>query len=430
MSSTIADRRLPLTSRNVRVMCAAVIVAIGLASVLAHALEYRGVERFSKDFALDYSSAKAFVHGEDPYASIATLLGRYVHPPPSVLARNVVGGANWHTPFKVVLTAPLTALPFEAAGIVWLLLSAGCVVAAGLLLGVELGWSRGASVVAGIGFLALPVVQIDLSAGQLNGPMLLLLIMSWRWLRRGRDVACGLALGVLVALKFFPVILGLPLIGTRKIKPVAVAAACALLLTGLGASALGLEHTKSFVHAGRGAEGFDYWDASPANISWWGIATRWLVPNGWVRGADLRHLGFAVAFAGILVLLVAALRPRQGLSREPFIAALPLMLLIWPVVWIHYLVLAIPWVVISGVRVFRRGSVGLAALFGAVAFVMIMGFPPGGAPLDRVSGVQVALLYQLPTYALLGAVVIERVAAARTPDPVPDHRAPDGAGRS
>ena len=428
--STTADRHLPVTSRNVRLVCAAAIVAIGLASVVAHALEYRGVERFSKDFALDYSSSKAFIHGDDPYAPIRSLLARYVHPPPSILAHNVVGGANWHTPFKVVLTAPLTVLPFKAAGIVWLLLSAGCIVAAGVLLGAELGWSRGASIVAGIGLLALPVVQIDLSAGQLNGPMLLLLVMSWRGLRRGRDVASGLTLGALVALKFFPALLALPLVGSRKIRPVVIAAACALVLTGLGSAALGVEHTKSFVHAGQGAEGFDYWDASPANIAWWGIATRWLVPNGWVQGADLRSLGFAVAFAGILVLMVKALRPRAGLSREPFIAAAPLMLLIWPVVWIHYLVLAIPWVLIGGVRVFRRGSAGLMAVFGLLAVVMMMGFPPGVAPLAQTSGVQVALLYQLPTYALLGAVVIERAAAGKAPDRVLDRLAPDGAGHS
>jgi len=52
------------------------------------------------------------------------------------------------------------------------------------------------------------------------------------------------------------------------------------------------------------------------------------------------------------------------------------------------------------------------------------------APLAQTSGVQVALLYQLPTYALLGAVVIERAAAGKAPDRVLDRLAPDGAGHS
>ncbi|MGH2792780.1 MAG: hypothetical protein ACRDKG_00595, partial [Actinomycetota bacterium] len=42
-----------------RATFAVCIVLLGLTSVTVHALEYRGVERFSKDFALDYSSAQA-----------------------------------------------------------------------------------------------------------------------------------------------------------------------------------------------------------------------------------------------------------------------------------------------------------------------------------------------------------------------------------
>src|SRR5436309_4460143 len=89
-------------------LVAALGVALGLLSVTVHALEYRGPERFSKDFAIDYSSALAVRNGGDPYAPIKELVDRYLHPPPGVLRSHVLSGGNWHPPFKVAATVPLT----------------------------------------------------------------------------------------------------------------------------------------------------------------------------------------------------------------------------------------------------------------------------------------------------------------------------------
>lgn len=406
------DLRGAASSPLLRTTVAIAAVALGIASVVAHASEYGRVERFSKDFALDYSSAKAFLHGDDPYAPIQVLVGRYLHPPAAVVRSNVLPGANWHTPFKLLVTLPFTALPYQAAGVLWLLVSAASFVVAGTVLGAELGWSRRASLVLGAGFLAVPVVQIDLSAGQLNGPMLLLLVLAWRWARRGDDTVGGIALGLLVAIKFFPAFLALPLIGARRWKPAFIAAACAVVLSGVGMALLGAEHTRSFLSAGRGSEGFDYWDASPANIAWWGIATRWLVPNGWVdTGVDARAVGLTIASAGIVVLCVAAAFPKARLTREPMISAIPLMLLAWPIVWEHYLALALPFVVLSVRTAMQRERAGLMLpLVVVVGFLLLLGFPPGGGPLERASTLDVVLRYQLPTVALLAGAVLDRAA--------------------
>ena len=399
----------PTLSPEIKRVAAIAIILLGLASVVAHAREYSGVERFSKDFALDYSSAKALLDGADPYASIDELVGRYLKPPPEVLRNNILPGANWHTPFKLLVTVPLSALPYQAAGVVWLLLSAASVVAAGILLASELDWSRAAGVVLGMGMLAIPVVQTDLSAGQLNGPMLLLLILTWRAIRRGHDVAGGIALGVLAAIKFYPAFLALPLLATRRYRAVFVAGGCALVLTLGGALALGGDHARGFLEAGRGSEGFAYWDQSPANISWWGLATRWLTPNGWVSGGiDAPAAGLAIAIAGMVLWTGLAFRAKSALTNEPLLAAVPLMLLTWPIVWAHYPVLAIPWAVLA-VRAAMRSESPLV-LFGVsvTAIVLLMGFPPGGQPLERASTIEVAIRYQLPTLALIVAVLLER----------------------
>jgi len=64
--------------------------------------------------------------------------------------------------------------------------------------------------------------------------------------------------------------------------------------------------------------------------------------------------------------------------------------------------------------VLERGGALLLAAFGVVALGLIIGIPPGVAPLDRVTGLEVALLYQLPTYALIGAVILDRIAGVRS----------------
>ena len=396
-------------SRAIRMTIIVCVLFLGVASVVSHALEYRGVGRFSKDFALDYSSGKAVLDGENPYAPIRVLVERYLDPPPEALERNILPGANWHTPFKLLVTMPLTALPFRAAGIVWLLFCATTFVLAGFLVGRELKWSRSVAVLLGIGTLGVPVVQTDLSAGNLNGPMLLLLVLAWRFLKGGSPLMGGAMLGVLVALKFFPALLAIPLIGRKRLREVGVAAAVSMILTGAGALTLGTDHLDSFLSAGRGDQGFDYWDTSPANIAWWGMATRWLTPNGWVNaGIDAPELGLILAAAGIAAFVALLFIGRSRLSSDPFWAAIPLMLLVWPIVWIHYLVLALPWVLIAGRQLARRspGTAGWLA-FGAVASIIMMGFPPGTPSLGEAETIAVAVPYQLPSVALIGAALVE-----------------------
>lgn len=400
--------RLPTLSRNIRLAAGALIVLLGCAAVVAHAREYSGIERFSKDFALDYASAKALLDGTDPYAPIAVLVDRYLDVPDEVLERNILPGANWHTPFKLLLTIPLTALPYRAAGVAWLLISAATFVAAGYLVARELAWSRGTGWATGFAFLAVPVVQIDLSAGNVNGPMLLLIVLAWRLYRRKRDRAGGVALGAVSAIKFFPGLLALPLLSARRYRAVFTSAAVTILLTVGGLALLGGDHARSFFEAGRGNEGFDHWDAAPANISFWGLATRWLVPNGWVDAANVRPLGIALAVTGVVLSLGALLVPRARLSGDPLVAGLPLMLLAWPISWNHYLTLMLPWILLAGSEVARRGGAALVASFGVVALLLFMGFPPGAPAAESASTLQVVTLYQLPTYALIGAVVLDR----------------------
>jgi alpha-1,2-mannosyltransferase len=398
-------------------------ILLGLSSVFTHALEYRGEERFSKDFAIDYSSALALRNGDDPYVPIKELVSRYLHAPPDVVERNVLPGGNWHPPFKVVSTIPLTFLPYQAAGVAWLLLCAACVVWAIVLLGRELGWKLRPSLAAGVSALAIPVVQIDLSAGNVNGPLLLLLVATWRYARRGTELRAGATLGTAAAVKLFPAFVGLPLLASGRRRAVVMGAAVTVVLTAAGVLIAGGSSGGDHLDALR-SEGYSYWISSPANLSFWGLSTRWLSSNGWVHGAALDGVGSGIAIAAALAFVWMAFRPAAGACRDPFWAAVPLTLLAWPIVWNHYLVLAIPWVILALRAGISEGPPPIA--LSIVCVLLMVGFPPGLTPIDRASELQVALGYQLPTFALLAAVALDR---ARRQESVIPRVEPGGAAR-
>jgi len=393
-------------SRSLKLVVATLAILLGVLSITVYAEQYRTTDRFTKDFALDYVSAKAVLDGRDPYTPIHDLVRDYLHPPAKIL-KDVLPGANWHTPFKLLLTLPLALLPYRAAGIVWLLLSSAAYVGAALLLAAGLGWKRSTGFVLGVGMLIIPVVQKDLSTGNLNGELLLLLVAAWYLARRRRDGWAGAYIGLAAALKVFPGLMLLPFIAARRWKAVSAALSSSVAFTALGLVALGPSKAVGYVRAGAGSQGFRYWDASPANVGWWGMATRWLSPNGWVPHMDLEALGLAFALAGVVVFFLLAARPRWGLSGDPFWSAAPLMLLIWPIVWDHYLVLVLPWVVLVLLRApsFDRRTLVFSCL---VVLPLLIGLLPGGPSLAEIEPWRAATIFQLPTLALIGAVALDR----------------------
>ena len=393
----------------IRVAVVAVVVVLALISLGVYVGEYSGDERFTKDFALDYVSARAVLDGRDPYTPIDELIAGYLHPPQEVL-NDVLPGANWHPPFKVLLTLPLALLPYRAAGITWLMLSALAYVAAGMLLGSALGWRRSSGLLLGLGALIVPVVQKDLSTGNLNGELLLVLVAAWHFARKGNDAAAGVAIGLAAAIKVFPALILLPFLVSRRWRVVTYAGAAGALLTVIGVVALGPADALDHIRAGTGSEGFGYWDASPANIGWWGLATRWLSPNGWVPHLSLGALGLVLAVGGIVVFLALAARPRAEFTEDTFWATVPLMLLAWPIVWDHYLVLMLPWVVLGARRIPR--SRNRAIWFALISLPILVGLLPGGPSLAELEPWRAATIFQLPTLALIGAVVLERLPAS------------------
>jgi len=393
-------------SPGIKLVASVAIVCLGLVSLGVYAQEYASNDRFTKDFAADYVSARAMLDGRDPYAPIQGLLAEYLHPPRETL-RDVFPGENWHPPFKLVITLPLALLPYQVAGLMWLLISAAAYIGAALLLARGLGWRRSTGLLLGVGALILPVVQKDLSTANMNGVLLLLLVSSWYTARSGKDAWAGGAIGLAAAIKIFPLLMLLPFVAARRTKLVLSAIGSAVTLSLIGLLALGPGRAIHSIHAAGGSQEFGYWDASPANVGWWGMATRWITRNGWVPHANVAALGFVLAVGGVVLFLVLALRPRAELSRDVFWSTAPLMLLAWPIVWDHYLVLVLPWVVLGARRIPELGRSEVIA-FGLVSLPLLVGLLPGGPSLAEIETWRAALVFQLPTIALIGALILDR----------------------
>ena len=299
-------------------LCVALLL-VGVVAVLARL----GDAQY--DFAIDYASAKAVVSGENPYVDANELIARHI---PNFDLNREAQWPNWKPPFRLLMAVPLLPLPFDVAASVWITVDALALVVAMMFFTDALGWPRLRSIAIGAGALTLPITQADLSLGQVNGVLLLLLVVAWRLLRSERSIASGWVLGALTAFKVFPAFLFLPL--ARKSRAtVVVGLLTASALTAVSALIIGIGRTVDFVHAAFG--GYGPYRSADFNVS---------------LMARFGPVGLVLA----LPLVVFGLRPFARRTQDAYWAAVPVMLLTFPIVWEHYLVLMLPWIALAWVR--------------------------------------------------------------------------------
>lgn len=194
------DERARTTRRMVRV--AAIAIAIGLILALLAAYFQRGFipgdaftylaagERLNAGHALyELGPGDRPVAMEPPFWTVPLL-----SPPP-----------------VAVMWRPLAALPAELGVYVWWALQvAALVVAIGLLM-------RRRPLVTSLAviILSIPIVY-EIGVGNLNGLILLGLVLTWRQTTLGNERGSGFLVGLLAAFKLTPAILGWWLLTTRR----------------------------------------------------------------------------------------------------------------------------------------------------------------------------------------------------------------------
>ena len=148
-------------------------------------------------------------------------------------------------PFSAVPPIPLLPLGYEAGGLVWVVAGVGAVLVSGLL-ATRIVQPRTALTWFGIFWLVYvlqPYFPRNVVLGNVNGFMLLIVVgFAWAHLK-GRHGIAGTLLGVAIAIKVWPLLLGVLLLRERRWKELAwaagfVAAQGALLLLWLGPDVL------------------------------------------------------------------------------------------------------------------------------------------------------------------------------------------------
>ena len=250
-------------------------------------------------------AAHAVVHGASPYSAVAS--------------RQVADGAAFlYPPLSAFLIAPFTLLPTSAAELVAMLIVAATVPATLMVLRVR-DWRCYA-----MAFLWWPTI-IGIQTGNLTLPMVLGLALVWRY--RDRRVVGALIAGFVVALKlfFWPVLLWF--VATRRFRDAAIATAAAAFFVFVPWAGIGFADLRAYpgllshVSSHEGPHSYSIAALLHAMGPSWGTATVFET-----------LLGF-----GLLALMLVV--GRRGRDRDAFALAIVAILVLTPLLEMHYLAL-------------------------------------------------------------------------------------------
>jgi hypothetical protein len=142
-----------------------------------------------EDFRAYLAAARDMAAGHSPYRSFD---GQF----------SVVMTGFDYPPFGAVLVRPLALLSDQAAMTVWIVLSVACTVAGAFVVArtaLPESWPR--TEIALLGALAFCPATYNYWHGQMNPVIFLLLALAFRSWVRGREVSCGVLLGLAAGIK-------------------------------------------------------------------------------------------------------------------------------------------------------------------------------------------------------------------------------------
>ncbi|MBW8878755.1 MAG: DUF2029 domain-containing protein [Acidobacteria bacterium] len=344
-------------------------------------LPWSVLDRFEADFRHYYDAATRILAGLSPYE---------------------IGGFDY-PPLTALIVLPVAWLPYPQARIAWLFFNWLCLVVAGLLLGRTLGGDRAAWVTVAACWALCGTVAENLVLGQVHPLLLLLLVLAWWGLSRGRGGVVAVAIGAATALKLWPGVLLIALAPFHRRRAAAAAAVALAVLALSWLPMLWLPPPHSPVKA-------HYWLGTPSllNFSLPALALRLadppasgqVLPVSWRGGNDpltfelpARQAALSASVAGLVlalgcaVLLWAALRAGPGgeggeADLHALAAAVSLALLASPISWYHYQLLQLPGLTLLARRWAYRPAprprwllrlLGLAALAAGLTWTHVAG---------------------------------------------------------
>jgi hypothetical protein len=301
-------------------------------------------------------------------------------------------------PPTVVLVAPLSLLPYDTAWFVLAGTSIAILLTVIYLTARELEFSGESSVALAGAALLTTSFRFLVTRNHIESLVLLFGFLGWRALRRRGGAAAGVWWGLATALKLFP---GMWLAGLapRRSRVGVVTGAATVAVTGVVSLAvLGWSNVAEFFTQVVGSS--SGWYGTLGNYSLLSFGTALSSATlGWV----LTGIGATIL---VPVYLKMAVRPDQV-----WVAGTAAALLLSPLSWLNYLVLAIPAVLIVGARLNLRRTTDRWWMLGLVASLGFWGPVVFAAKLPSI------LVSFVPTYGLV-ALFIVAFTRLRDPEPV------------
>ena len=294
------------------------------------------------DFSVFYASAVAMRMGLNPYQADLTAIGDPLH----LEIRPLIHTTS--TPTFLLCFEPLGYFPPIAAYWIWFSISAVALGSAILLLlsQRDSDLSRSQKWVLAIAMLLYAPLGDHLAFAQVQVLILLMLVLTMRWLADGRDLAAGLMLAFATALRAFPIALAFYLLATRRRRALLWMAIGLALIGIITTAGVGLTTVRSFVD-GAALTMSHHPVSLPINVAIGAFVTRlfWYVFGVQLSvGTELaRRLVVVLSDLAILGLsLRATLRvnPRDGQLRA-FGLWVVVAVMLSPIAWIHYMVLCL-----------------------------------------------------------------------------------------
>ncbi|MHB1004704.1 MAG: glycosyltransferase family 87 protein [Chloroflexota bacterium] len=334
---------------------------------------------YRKDFVQEYVLARALLEHVPPYGPVAALVERFIGP----IEHATFPHPTPHPPFVGLVLSPLALLSYESAAAVWLSLELLALLAIAIVLVRVLGdrlplWL---APVLAVSLVAWEPVRNDLVVGQLMVPLTLLLCAGWMAWRSGRSGWAGVIVGLAILTKTMPWPL-LLVFGLRRdwravaygVGTVGLGYAASTLIFGLPAME---SYLRSLPQVAAAYSGHSH------NISLFSVGTRLFVGTGSpvMAGFVAQPIWFSptlawltnyVAPAAALVLLALAAR-RLHDRGALYGTAMCVSVIVSPVAWSHYLVLAVvPAACLVAALVRQRLPVRETNLALAVALLLLL----------------------------------------------------------
>ncbi len=387
------------------------------------------------DFHQEWLSARNFAEGGPVYADQRELASRFLDAPPERAAKMLPWNA--HPPVAAMLALPLGRFPYPQAQLVWNLanlpLLAFAVVA--IIRATRLPFAPPSVFPLGVVLVGWFALYSQIQHGQLNIVIMALVAAAFLLEQRTRSVGAGLAVGTAAAIKLFPAFLLVYFVSTRNIRAIVVGGTAFLALNVVALAVIGPTEFETYLR--EVVPSVANYQSSRQNVSLAGFWLRIFDPHPNERVVALIASPFAgntfsygTRFAVVLICFWTATRAQSQVDRErAFALAVLGMLLVSPVAWPHYfLIAAVP---LAWLWMNLAGRLARLAFWLAFAVIWLPNYYVPSLALGGPSAVvgflmgtstvtpgQNLAIMSLPNYALTGLFLL--AAFGRTSPAAPD----------